>query len=131
MIDIALAYRGDMQIELIQQKDLSASPYRLFIERRQFGLHHTAFVSEQIDADVEKLQNGGLVLACDINMPGGGRYVYFQSPVPGEQSFIELLEATPMMKQMFEQGIALARKWDGSGKPVVMDFAAMGHTAKP
>lgn len=125
LIDIALSYRGEVQIELIQQTNDAASPYRSFIQRGQYGLHHTAFLSEQIGDDVERLQQNGLALVCDINMPTGGRYVYFQSPVPGEQTFIELLEATPVMKQMFEQGMPAAASWDGQGQPTVIDFAAM------
>lgn len=128
LIDIALSYRGDVQIELIQQKNDAPSPYRSFIERGQYGLHHTAFLSEQIHEHVQNLQQAGLSLVCDINMPTGGRYVYFQSPAPGEQTFIELLEATPTMKQMFEQGITAATNWDGQGKATVIDFAAMAHS---
>lgn len=130
LIDIALGYRGEMQIELIKQNNHAPSPYRPFIERGQYGLHHTAYVSEQIDEDVQQLQQAGLALVCDINMPTGGRYVYFQSPVPGERTFIELLEATPAMQQMFEQGIAAAAAWDGRTPPAVIDFASMAQTAR-
>lgn len=124
-IDIALAYRGDLQIELIQQTDDSPSPYRAFIERGHFGLHHVAFLSERIEQDVAAGQAAGLQLFCDINMPMGGRYVYFESPVPGEQTCFELLEATPTMRRMFEQGMQAAAAWDGRSGPTVIDFAAM------
>jgi len=63
-------------------------------------------------------------VACDIRMPMGGRYVYLQSPALGSDVYVELLEATPMMKDMFAQGIAAAATWDGAGEPVVIDFAA-------
>ena len=130
LIDCAFAYRGEIQIELIQQKNDAASPYRAWIEQGRYGLHHTAFLVEQIGQRVEQLQHAGLTMACDINMPTGGRYVYFDSPVPGEQTSIELLEATPAMMQMFEQGMAGAAAWDGSGQPVVIDFAAMTRSAR-
>ena len=130
LIDIALGYRGGMQIELIKQNNYAPSPYHPFIERGQYGLHHTAFVSEQIDEDVRHLQQAGPELVCDINMPTGGRYVYFQSPVPGEQTFIELLEATPAMRQMFEQGIAATAAWDGRSPPVLIDFASMASAQR-
>ncbi|MGH8460998.1 MAG: VOC family protein [Stenotrophobium sp.] len=127
VIDCAFAYRGEMQIELIQQKNDAASPYRAFIEQGRYGLHHTAFLSEQIADDVKRLQQAGLTLACDINMPTGGRYVYFDAAVPGEQTYIELLELTPALKQMFEQGMPAAASWDGRGAPTVIDFAAMAQ----
>src|SRR5882757_10225347 len=44
LIDIALGYSGEMQIELIKQNNHAPSPYRPFIERGQYGLHHTAYV---------------------------------------------------------------------------------------
>ena len=123
LIDIALAYRGDMQIELIQQRNEAPSPYRPYIERGHYGLHHTAFLSEQIDADVRRAESVGMQVACDIRMPMGGRYVYLQSVGLGSQLYIEFLEATPALQQMFAQGIAAAATWDGSGEPVVIDFA--------
>lgn len=125
LIDIALSYRGDVQIELIQQKNDADSPYRPCIERGAFGLHHIAFLCERIHDDIAQAQRRGMELVFDIHMPTGGRYVYFKSPVPGEQTFIEFLEATAAMKEMFAQGIPAAAAWDGSGAPTVIDFAAM------
>jgi glyoxalase/bleomycin resistance protein/dioxygenase superfamily protein len=127
LIDIALGYRGQMQIELIEQRNDAPSPYRPFIERDHYGLHHTAFLSERIDADVARAEAGGLRVACDIRMPMGGRYVYLQSDGLGPGLYIELLEATPMLRQMFSDGIAAAAAWDGSGEPVVVDFAALAR----
>ncbi len=122
-IDIALAYRGDMQIELIQQHNAAPSPYLSHQQSGQFGLHHMAFLTETIHRDVERLQAAGLNLACDIRMPMGGRYVYFRSPIADEHSYIELLEATPLMKQMFASGIHGATQWQGEGRPVVIRLA--------
>jgi len=127
LIDIALGYRGDMQIELIEQRNAAPSPYRSYIERGHYGLHHTAFLSERIDADVTRAESAGLQVVCDIRMPMGGRYVYLQSAGLGSQLYIELLEATPMLRQMFAQGIAAAAAWDGSGEPAVLDFAAVSR----
>jgi hypothetical protein len=127
LVDIALAYRGDLQIELIEQRNTAPSPYRPYIERGHYGLHHTAFLSERIDADVGRAEAAGLEVVCDIRMPMGGRYVYLQSAGLGSQLYVELLEATPMLTQMFAQGIAAAAAWDGSGEPVVVDFAALGR----
>jgi hypothetical protein len=124
VIDIALGYRGDMQIELIQQRNDAPSPYRPYIERDHYGLHHTAFLSERIDADVARAEAVGMQVVCDIRMPMGGRYVYLQSAGLGSQLYVEFLEATPTLTQMFAQGIAAAATWDGTGEPVVIDFAA-------
>jgi methylmalonyl-CoA/ethylmalonyl-CoA epimerase len=125
-MDIALGYRGDMQIELIEQRNDAPSPYRPYIERGQYGLHHTAFLSERIDADVARAESAGMRVACDIRMPAG-RYVYLQSPALGSELYVELLEATPALRQMCARGSAAAAAWDGSGEPVVVDFAAATH----
>ncbi|HZP10905.1 MAG TPA: VOC family protein [Nevskiaceae bacterium] len=124
VIDLALSYRGDVQIELIQQTNDAPSPYRDPIARKQFGLHHIAFLSDEINDAVKRGEDAGLKLVFDINM-NGGRYVYFASPVPGERTFIEVLQATPQIRQMFEIGVPAARGWNGSGKPVVIDFATL------
>lgn len=129
LIDIALSYRGDMQIELIQQRNDAPSPYRADIERGRYGLHHTAFLCENIEADVQRAEAQGLRVVCDIRMPGGGRYVYLQSPELGEQLYIEFLEATGQILGMYAQGIAAAAAWDGKGEPVVIDFAALPGSA--
>lgn len=106
-IHVALAYRGDLQIELIQPLDDEDSPYKHFAVRRQFGLHHTAFLCEDIERDVHNLTAAGLRKICDIQMPSGmGRYVYFESDLFGDGYYIELLEATGMMMNLYAAGVA-------------------------
>lgn len=122
-MEIALAYRGDVQIELIRQRDDAPSPYRSWIRAGRFGLHHVAHLSEAIDADVERAAAAGLEVAFDIRMPAGGRYVYLQSPALGDDVFVELLEATPVMRDMFARGIAAAAAWDGTPEVAVIDLA--------
>lgn len=108
-IDVALAYSGELQLELIQPLDSKDSPYKHFVERGQYGLHHTAYLCEDIEADVQALTASGLNKICDIQMPSGmGRYVYFESPEFGDSYFIELLEATTMMMNLFSAGVAAA-----------------------
>jgi methylmalonyl-CoA/ethylmalonyl-CoA epimerase len=124
LIDIALSYMGEMQIELIQQRNGADSPYRAFIDQGRFGLHHAAVLTERVDEDVERLGKAGLQLACDIRVPAG-HYVYFDSPVPGDNTYLELIEATPAMMDMFRQGMASSATWDGKSAPTVIDFARM------
>ena len=110
-IDIALGYRGDMQIELIQQTNDAPSPYRQYFQQKQFGLHHTAYMSSDMDATISQAESMGHKVVCDINMPDGGRYVYTQVEALGENVFIEFLEATPNMLRMFEYGVPAAANW--------------------
>lgn len=109
VIDVAMAYSGELQIELIQAKDDGPSPYAHFVARKQFGLHHSAFLCADIDADARTLKAAGMQLMCEIVMPSGmGRYIYFESAEFGDGYFIELLEATPMMRNMIGAGVAAA-----------------------
>lgn len=117
LIDVALGYRGAMQIELIQQKNDAASPYRRMIEQGNHGLHHTAFLSDAIAEDVERGLAAGFDLVCDIRMPDGTRYAYLQSPELGDNTYFELLEATPAMQEMFRQGMDAAVEWRGDTGP--------------
>lgn len=121
-IDVALGYRGAMQIELIQQKNTSNSPYRRMIEQQNYGLHHTAFLSDAIDDDIERGRAVGLEPVCDIQQPDGTHYAYLQSSELGEHIYLELLGATDALKRMFQQGVNAAAHWDGSVGPTEIDM---------
>lgn len=126
LIDIALSYRGEVQVELIQQRNAAASPYREALDAGRNGLHHTAFLCERIEDDLARAAACGLKVVCDIQMPSG-RYIYLQSAELGDQVYIELLEANAQMLGMFTQGVAASAAWDGKGENTVIDFAQMGQ----
>lgn len=129
MINLALAYQGDVQIELIQQIDDKHSPYRCFIERGHYGLHHMAYLCDDIDGDIQRATEQGLALACDIKMPDGSRYAYFQRADFGEQLFFEFLQATPAMKAMFKAGIAAVADPAQSHTQIIeVDFSEMENS---
>lgn len=125
LINLALAYQGEVQIELIQQLDDGPSPYREYIDRGHFGLHHMAYLCENIDGDILRAKSQGLDLVCDINMPDGGRYAYFQRPGLGNELYVEFLEATPTMKAMFKDGGVASEKPQLYEQIVDLDFAEM------
>ncbi|HEY0916581.1 MAG TPA: VOC family protein [Solimonas sp.] len=124
LIDIALSYRDEVQIELIQQRNDAASPYRTALDAGRSGLHHTAFLCEHVEEQLARAAACGLQVVCDIQMPSG-RYVYLQSAELGDLVYVELLEANEQMLGMFAQGIEAAKHWDGRQTPTVVDFAAM------
>lgn len=123
IIHLALSYIDEVQIELIQQINQSPSPYLSYINEQRYGLHHSAYLTDNIDQDVELAVESGHKIICDINMPDGGRYVYTQIPELGTDVFIEFLAATPRMLQMFTHGIAAAKGWQGEQDITVIDFA--------
>jgi hypothetical protein len=117
-----------MQIELIQQKDKSSSPYRRMLDAGFSGLHHTAYLCEDIDGGVERTQAAGFELACDIRMPDGARYAYMQSDDLGDDIYVELLEYTDTMKTLFREGVAAAEAWTGDMEITEID---MRHAFDP
>lgn len=119
-MDVGIAYRGNMQIELIQQTNDAPSPYRDFFIQNKMGLHHLAYLSLDIESDCQKVTEAGLDIITIINAPVG-RYAYFQDPAMPENYF-ELLEITPDLNAYWEHCIAEAKNWDGK-KPIrVMDM---------
>ena len=127
MIDIALAYQGDMQIELIQQTNDQPSPYLYYFKQQIYGLHHTAYLCDDVDSAVNTAESYGHEVICDIRMSDGGRYVYTQIEALGENIFVEFLSATDRMKGMFTEGIKAAKAWTGNTDVTVIDMAAMGR----
>lgn len=121
VIDVALSYQGDMQIELIQQINKAPSPYLATVESGSYGLHHHAFLCANIHKDVKKATEQGLTMVCDIRMMGS-RYVYLQSKQVGENAYYEFLPASLMMKTMIRRGIAASKRWQGGGEPMVIDM---------
>lgn len=121
LIDVALSYRGDMQIELIQQHNDDPSPYRQTRDSGAFGLHHQAFLCDNIHQSVQQAELQGLQILCDIRM-FGSRYVYLQPRPDEDAGFIELLPASWMMKALFRCGIAASERWQGQGEPTMVDL---------
>lgn len=118
VIDVALSYQGEMQIELIQPINAAPSPYRQTVEQGNYGLHHHAWLCRNIQQSVELLEQQGLQMVCDIRM-FGSRYVYMQD---ADGRYVELLPASLMMRSMFSRGIAASKQWQGRGAPLVLNL---------
>lgn len=120
-IDVALAYQGDLQIELIQLRSETPSPYA-DADGPILGLHHVATLVDDLDAAVAEAQGKGL---RPVFVAGNAavRVAYLESDEPG--ALFELIEGKDMAA-MIEAGIAEAANWDGSNPVRVIDLAAVG-----
>jgi hypothetical protein len=110
-ISAAVAYWGDMQIELIQQWNDVPSTYRDFPAASVGGLHHVGAMTQSVAADIERLRERGIepVQWGDL---GGIRFVYFATDQhPG--GILELVEHGPIdaYYAVFREAAAT---WDGS-----------------
>lgn len=122
MIDVALGYQGDVQIELIEPTNAAASPYRDASGAVLTGIHHLAWLVDDLDAEAAKLTATGLE-ARFVAANEGARVIYFgAADAPGV--LYELIES-PVTREHIAHGIAATRAWDGKD-PIMAeyDFAA-------
>ena len=110
-IDVALAYQGDIQIELIQPVGASPSPYRDANGTPLCGAHHLAWIVDDLDAAVAGATARGLSVVFEASNPST-RVAYLEAE--GDAGVLyEFIEGAGM-REMAAAGIAAARVWNGS-----------------
>jgi len=109
-----LAYVGELQIQLVQSLNPAdvATPYQADLARGRFGLHHVAFFAHDVDADIARAERQGFERSCEMRDAEGHRYFYCRSKAMPDV-WIELLEFYPFLEQVFREGIAASKGWDG------------------
>ena len=113
-MSIALANSGDLQIELIEQRNDAPSLYREFLDCRPRG------------AAARRLLAGRLPAACDAMLARGyrvghegqiggpqGRFCYFETAAR-LGTVVELSDVSGGKGRFFERVRAAAIDWDGS-----------------
>lgn len=110
----ALAYMGELQIQLVQSLDPveTVTPYQDALQAGRFGVHHTAFFADDFDATLARARKQGFERTCTMRDKAGFRYAYCQSKAMPDV-WIEFLESYPALHTIFEVGIAAAANWDG------------------
>lgn len=111
-VSIALANSGDLQIELIQQRNDAPSMYRDFINAGHEGLQHLAYWP----ASFETALNDALATGYRIGQEGSigepGRFAYLETEAhPG--TVIELSDVSGPKGAFFEHIRSKAAAWDG------------------
>lgn len=115
-MDVALGYRGALQIELIQPLNDAPSPYAAMR-----GPHHVAWVVDDLDTAVAEAVKRGLAPVYEAGN-GAVRVAYLESPAdPG--GYYELIEGAGM-RAMIDAGIAAAAAWDGRDPVAEIDMGA-------
>lgn len=112
-VAIAMGFAGHMQIELIQPNDAFPSVYREVIDRRGYGFHHFGKAAAAYDAEVAAYAAAGYELAFEALVPTGGRVGYLDTKgeLPG---FLELIEESPALDEVFTGFYRASLLWDGS-----------------
>lgn len=119
--DVALAFAGNMQIELIQPLDSQPSVYRETISALGHGFHHFGVAARDFEQSCALQIEKGYDLAFTDEVEGVGRVAYFDTrgALPG---MLELIEATASLEQFFAGMREAARNWDG--KEIVREVIA-------
>lgn len=91
-VEVAFLKHGDTYIELLQATSPESSIAK-FIEKRGAGMHHLAFLCEDIEESLKSLKAEGAVLINETPVSGAwGKKVAFIHPKSSDGVLIELCE---------------------------------------
>lgn len=113
-VSIALANTGDLQIELIQQRNDAPSMYRDFLDSGREGLQHMSYWTTDYQADFDRFVSLGFRIGQEGQIDGPqGRFVYFDTEThPG--TVIEVSDISGGKGVFFARIREAAANWDGS-----------------
>lgn len=118
-LSVAIAYWGDMQIELIRQRNAVPSIYTEFEAQYGGGLQHMGVITDSVERDLERLAAQRITPVQHGCTAAGMRFAYVSTDQhPG--GMIELIESSPAMSRFFDRMRTAARDWDGSNPIRVM-----------
>jgi hypothetical protein len=113
-MSVALANSGDLQIELIQQRNDAPSMYKEFLDSGREGLQHMSYWTR----DYQELYDRALSLGYKVGHEGQiggekGRFAYFDTQAhPG--TVVEISDISGSKGSFFEHIRKVAANWDGS-----------------
>lgn len=113
---VGFGFSGGILIELLEQTNGGASPFRDFLDERGEGLHH---VMPRTDYDVgfARLSEAGHDVAYAGRMPSGERFCLFDTrKVNG--AYVELMELSDAMLGALALMAKAHATWDGVTDPV-------------
>lgn len=117
-LSIALANSGDLQIELIQQRNDAPSMYKEFLDSGREGLQHVAFWSTDYQSLYDRALAQGYRLGHEGQIGGEqGRFAYFDTGAPSNPhagTVVEISDISGNKGRFFEYVRERARAWDGS-----------------
>lgn len=111
-VSIALANWGDLQVELIEQRNDAPSMYRDFLASGQEGLQHVACWYESLDAPLERAAQLGLGVGQSGCIGESGRFAYLETESHGG-TVVEISEISGTKGRFFEHVRKSAASWNG------------------
>lgn len=113
-MSIALANSGDLQIELIQQRNDAPSLYKEFLDAGFEGLQHMSYWTHDYQGLYDKALSLGYVVGHEGAIGGEkGRFAYFDTQThPG--TIVEISDISGPKGAMFAHIRKVAADWDGA-----------------
>lgn len=113
-MSVALANSGDVQLELIQQRNDAPSMYKDFLDAGREGAQHIAYWS----TDYQDLYDSALAAGYTVGQEGSiggelGRFAYLDTEFD-QGTVIELSDISGPKGQMFAYVREAAANWDGA-----------------
>jgi hypothetical protein len=115
-VTAAIAYAGDLQIELVCQDNDDPGVFRDVFRRGEFGLHHMALLCDDYEAQRDAYIQAGAPLAFE-GRAGSSRTSWVDTSLT-LGFMIELLEPSATREAWFANMHQAAESWDGTN-PIV------------
>lgn len=112
-ISLAVAFAGEVMVELIEQHDNEPSVYQETLKARGVhGFHHWAIGAREFDDTVTQYKSHGYREAFSDISPRGVRVVYLDTSndLPG---MLEIIEMTLDVEEQYRRMYQAAMEWDG------------------
>lgn len=115
-VSIALANSGDLQLELIQQRNDAPSLYREFIASGREGFQHISYWSTDYQGLYDRALSLGFVVGHEGCIGGEkGRFAYLEKPgTEPAETLIEISDFSGPKGMFFDHIREVASDWDGS-----------------
>ena len=113
---VGFGFSGGVLIELLEQTNAGASPFRDCREARGEGLHHTMPRCDY-DAGFARLSAAGHQVAYSGTMPAGERFCLFDTRA-ANGAYVELMELSDVMLGSLKLMAKAHAEWDGVTDPV-------------
>ena len=129
-VAIALSYSGDLQVELIHQRDDVPTLYRDFLaDSAGGGLQHLGFMPADYDAILTAALAEGWKVGHE-GAAGGARFAYIErGNHPG--TVVELIDLDKHMRDFMAHIAAEAAVWDGQADGVHRVGSGRRGSARP
>lgn len=113
-MSVALANSGDVQLELIQQRNDAPSMYREFLDAGRRGAQHIAYWTTDFQDLYDSALAAGYIVGQEGQIGGEqGRFAYFDTE-HDQGTVIEISDISGPKGQMFAYIRQEAATWDGA-----------------